>query len=131
MARILFAFLGAAAYHPACYEFGNDARARHHTRFLPQALVAELARRDPSRKFDRVVLCGTATSGWRELIEALTKQGFKYAQPTPGMPGQRSELVLSPGPRTSIVCDLLWRVNWQSNQGRITDLKVLYGGICF
>lgn len=81
MARILFAFLGAAQYQPAHYSFGGDARARHRTRFLPQALVAELARSDPRKKLDRVVLCGTATSGWQALAEALANP---TAQPERG-----------------------------------------------
>jgi CRISPR-associated Csx2 family protein len=71
MARILFSFLGAAYYSLETYSFGSNPAARHETKFFPQALIAEQTRLRARNAFDKVVLCGTTTSGWHAVASAL------------------------------------------------------------
>lgn len=80
MARILFSFLGAAYYSLETYSFGDDPKAQHTTTFFPQALIAEQRRRNVASGFDKVVLCGTSTSGWHAVAAAL---GADVAEPDP------------------------------------------------
>lgn len=68
MARVLISFLGAGHYRPCRYRF--DSAVSEPSRFFPQSLLRHLTdkRQQP---IDRLLLCGTATSNWRGLVDML------------------------------------------------------------
>mgnify|MGYP001462571464 CR=1 FL=1 len=87
MARILFSFLGTARYSPTRYAFDGATGGAGPFRFFPQALIAERRRLAGRKLPDRIVLCGTETSGWEALVSALEAPG---APESTGMPERRA-----------------------------------------
>lgn len=75
MGIVLFAFLGTGRYLSATYAFGPAAGDRSTTRFAAQAMLDVSARNAGLQRPDRIVLCGTKTSGWMALAEALRNPG--------------------------------------------------------
>jgi CRISPR-associated Csx2 family protein len=71
MSTVLFAFLGTGHYRPATYAFGKAAGQQAKTRFVAQAMLNVAGKSAGFEAPDRIILCGTSTSGWHALVEAL------------------------------------------------------------
>ena len=71
MSTVLFAFLGTGNYRPAIYAFGRKPHERATTRFVAQAMLEVAKAGGNLAAPDRIILCGTATSGWHALVEVL------------------------------------------------------------
>jgi CRISPR-associated Csx2 family protein len=94
MARILFTFLGTANYQPIRYRFEDRDPASEVTRFFPAALLEERRRGDGRKLPDRIVVCGTPTSGWQPLVEALdAPRAFPPRGEPPKLPALSDDVI--------------------------------------
>jgi CRISPR-associated Csx2 family protein len=71
VASVLVSFVGSGKLAPARYRFGDRAIDIRSGRFFTVPLLKHLKER--SRKIDRLVLCGTDTSGWRSIVDLIAE----------------------------------------------------------